>query len=315
LCSHPCFRNSAKAREGALFGFECLCDKLGRLFEPYVIQILPLLLVCFSDPVIAVREAAECSARPMMSHLIGQGVKLVLPSLLQGLEDKAWRTKQGSVQLLGAMAYCAPQQLSQCLPKIVPKLTEVLTDTHPKVQSAAQMALQQVGSVIKNPEISALVSTLLLSISDPNEYTKHSLDILLQTTFVNTIDAPSLALLVPIVHRGLRERSADTKKKAAQIVGNMCSLVTEPKDMLPYISLMLPEVKKVLVDPIPEVRAVAARALGSLIRGMGEEKFPDLVPWLLETLKSDNSNVERSGAAQGLSEEFSKGTRRSFVWI
>lgn len=68
----------------------------------------------------------------------------------------------------------------------------------------------------------------------------------MQTTFVNSIDAPSLALLVPIVHRGLRVRSADTKKRASQIVGNMCSLVTEPKDMIPYIGLLLPEVKKVL---------------------------------------------------------------------
>ncbi|KAM7532155.1 hypothetical protein LguiB_035565 [Lonicera macranthoides] len=295
-------RNSAKCREGALLAFECLCEKLGRLFEPYVIQMLPLLLVSFSDQVIAVREAAECAARAMMSQLSAQGVKLVLPSLLKGLEDKAWRTKQSSVQLLGAMAYCAPQQLSQCLPKIVPKLTEVLTDTHPKVQSAGQTALQQVGNVIKNPEISSLVPTLLMGLTDPNDHTRYSLDILLQTTFINSIDAPSLALLVPIVHRGLRERSAETKKKAAQIAGNMCSLVTEPKDMVPYIGLLLPEVKKVLVDPIPEVRSVAARAIGSLIRGMGEENFPDLVPWLLDTLKSDGSNVERSGAAQGLSE-------------
>ncbi|ESQ38842.1 hypothetical protein EUTSA_v10022486mg [Eutrema salsugineum] len=295
-------RNSAKRREGALLAFECLCEKLGKLFEPYVIKMLPLLLVSFSDQVGAVREAAECAARAMMSHLSVYGVKLVLPSLLKGLEDKAWRTKQSSVQLLGAMAFCNPQQLSQCLPRVVPKLTEVLTDTHPKVQSAGQLALQQVGSVIKNPEISSLVPTLLLALTDPNEYTRHSLDILLQTTFVNSVDAPSLALLVPIVHRGLRERSSETKKKASQIVGNMCSLVTEPKDMIPYIGLLLPEVKKVLVDPIPEVRAVAARAVGSLIRGMGEENFPDLVPWLFETLKSDTSNVERSGAAQGLSE-------------
>ncbi|KAL3681502.1 hypothetical protein R1sor_024458 [Riccia sorocarpa] len=295
-------KNSARAREGALGGFECLCEKLGRVFEPYVIQILPVLLVCFSDQVIAVREAAEAAARAIMAQLSGQGVKLVLPALMKGLEDKAWRTKQGSVQLLGAMAFCAPTQLSQCLPTIVPKLSEVLTDTHPKVQSAAQTSLQQVGSVIRNPEIAALVPTLLVGIADPNEHTKSCLELLLQTTFVNSVDAPSLALLVPIVHRGLRERSAETKKKAAQIVGNMSSLVTEHKDMLPYLSLLLPEVKKVLVDPIPEVRTVAARALGSLIRGMGEENFQDLVPWLLETLKSENSSVERSGAAQGLSE-------------
>ncbi|KAD4888101.1 hypothetical protein E3N88_20174 [Mikania micrantha] len=296
-------RNSAKCREGSLLAFECLCEKLGKLFEPYVIYLLPLLLVSFSDQVVAVREAAEGAARAMMSQLTAQGLNLFLLCMLfQGLEDKAWRTKQSSVQLLGSMAYCAPQQLSQCLPRIVPKLTEVLTDTHPKVQSAGQTALQQVGSVIKNPEIASLVPTLLMGLTDPNDHTKYSLDILLQTTFINSIDAPSLALLVPIVHRGLRERSAETKKKAAQIAGNMCSLVTDPNDMLPYIGLLLPEIKKVLVDPIPEVRSVAARAVGSLIRGMGEENFPDLVPWLLDTLKSDGSNVERSGAAQGLSE-------------
>lgn len=87
----------------------------------------------------------------------------------------------------------------------------------------------QVGSVIRSPEMSALVPALLAAIADPNASTRDCLETLLSTTFVNTIDAPSLALVVPVVHRGLRDRSGDTKKRAARIAGTMCSLTNDPK--------------------------------------------------------------------------------------
>merc|ERR1719424_2023695 len=136
---------------------------------------------------------------------------------MKGLEDNAWRTKQGSVQLMGAMAACAPKQLSACLPQIVPRLSETLIDTHPKVVDAANAALKAIGEVIKNPEIEALSDYLLGAIAKPAELTQPCLDVLLEMTFVNVVDAPSLALIVPVLSRGLRDRRADLKKKAAKI--------------------------------------------------------------------------------------------------
>ena len=161
------------------------------------------------------------------------------------------------------MAHCAPRQLGTCLPTIVPVMADAVSDSKAQVRDAAKAALNQVGSVIKNPEILAIAKVIINSLSDP-ELTAKALEVVIDTTFVNAVDAASLALLVPVIKRGLKHRSTELKKRAATIVGNMCNLVADAKDVAPYIQDLLPIIKTSILDPSPEMRATAAQAHAQL---------------------------------------------------
>ena len=287
-------------RQGALFAYELLALLLGQIFEPYVIQIVPQLLASFGDASADVREACLDAAKTCFSKLSSYGVKIILPTLLDGLEESQWRSKKGACDLLGAMAYLDPQQLAVSLPDIIPPLTNVLNDSHKEVRIAANRSLQRFGEVISNPEVKSLVSVLLKALSDPTKYTEDALEALIKVSFVHYLDSPSLALIVRILQRGLGDRSA-TKRKSAQIIGSLAHL-TERKDVISHLPILVSGLRLAIVDPVPATRATASKALGSLVEKLGEDALPDLIPSLMTTLKSDTGAGDRLGSAQALSE-------------
>lgn len=286
---------------GGLIALEVFMSMLGRLFEPYICQLIPNLLACFSDPTNAVRDATSDAARVIMKYLSAAGVRLTLPVLLKSIDQDAWRTKVGAVQLLASMGNCAPKQLSLCLPSIVPKVIEVLGDSHMKVQEAAALALKQLCHAIRNPEISSLSKHIMTALQDSAKETHSCLLMITKLEFKHFIDAASLSLLMPIVQRGFKERSSETRKLAAQIIGALY-LLTNQRDLSPYLPAVIPDVKSSILDPVPEVRSVTAKALGAMVRGSGEDVIVELMPWLLEKLACITSQVDRSGAAQAIAE-------------
>ncbi|OAA66638.1 heat-like protein [Niveomyces insectorum RCEF 264] len=293
-------KKDANQRESALLAYELLSTILGRLFEPYVIQIVPQLLAGFGDGSPNVREASLAAAKACFAKLSSFGVKKILPTLLDGLDDPQWRSKKGACDLLGAMAYLDPQQLAQSLPVIIPPLTAVLNDSHKEVRAAANKSLKRFGEVINNPEVRSLVDILLKALSDPTKYTDDALDALIKIQFVHYLDAPSLALISRILQRGLGDRS-NTKRKASQVIGSLAHL-TEKKDLVAHLPVLVAGLKVAVVDPVPTTRATASRALGSLVEKLGEDALPDLIPGLMQTLKSDTGAGDRLGSAQALSE-------------
>ena len=223
-------KKDVNERQGAFLCYELLSLILGRVFEPYVIQIVPQLLSGFGDASADVREACLDAAKTCFSSLSSYGVKQVLPTLLEGLDESQWRSKKGACDSLGAMAYLDPEQLAVSLPEIIPPLTEVLNDSHKEVRASANRSLQRFGEVISNPEVKSQVGILLKALSDPTKYTESALDALIKVNFVHYLDAPSLALVVRILERGLGDRSG-TKRKASQIIGSLAHL-TERKDLV-----------------------------------------------------------------------------------
>ncbi|KAI0410972.1 armadillo-type protein [Xylaria grammica] len=293
-------KKEPQQREGAFIAFELLPTILGRLFEPYVIQIVPQLLTGFGDSSADVREACLAAAKACFAKLSSYGVKQILPTLLNGLDDDQWRSKRGACELLGAMAYLDPQQLAQSLPDIIPPLTGVLNDSHKEVRAAGNKSLKRFGDVIENPEVKSLVDILLKALSDPTKYTDDALDSLIKVQFVHYLDAPSLALVTRILQRGLGDRS-NTKRKASQVIGSLAHL-TERKDLITHLPVLVSGLKVAAVDPVPTTRATASRALGSLVEKLGEDALPDLIPSLMQTLKSETGAGDRLGSAQALSE-------------
>lgn len=97
-----------------------------------------------------------------------------------------------------------------------------------------------------------------------------SIHALSATTFVQAVEQPTLAILVPLLVRGLIERSTPIKRKTAIIVANMAKLVPEVSHAAPLIPKLLPGLKK-LRDEVsdPEARNVATKAFETLLHAAG----------------------------------------------
>ena len=73
--------------------------------------------------------------------------------------------------------------------------------------------MKQIGSVIRNPEIQAIVPILLKALQDPSAKTGECLQTLLDTKFVHFIDAPSLALIMPVVSYNISKKVRENNLK------------------------------------------------------------------------------------------------------
>jgi len=215
----------------------------------------------------AVRAAAQETAFAICSNMNAFALKSLLPQLFAKLVvEEKWQVRELALKCFTVFNEKAPRQLGNALPEVVPEVTACMWDTKKQIKTASTNAMKSAMSVIGNRDIEHMTENILTAITKPKEVPE-IMHKMAGVTFVQSVESPALAMVVPLLLRGLREKQTATKRQAAVIIDNMSKLVDNPLDAAPFLPLLLPALEtnaESVADP--EARSVIERAVTQLKR-------------------------------------------------
>ena len=226
-----------------------------------------------------VKEAAQEAVLALVRAINPNSVKAILPPIINSiLTAQKWPEKMSALKCVEALVESAPAQLSYRVPELIPVVSESMWDTKPEVKKYAYGTMEKLCGLIVNKDIERFIPELIKCIAKP-ENVPETVHLLGATTFVTDVHEPTLAIMVPLLDRGLVERETAIKRKSAVIVDNMCKLVEDPQIVASFLPKLMPALEKnygTLADP--EAREKTKQGLDTLIRvgDVKDGKIPEV---------------------------------------
>jgi elongation factor 3 len=221
-----------------------------------------------------VTKAASDAAMAICANVNPFAMKGLLPIIFSKLPvEKKWQVRELALKCLASFGAVAPKQLSNALPEVVPEVTACMWDTKKQIKKAATEAMREALKVIGNKDIDHMTEKILTAITKPKEVPEIMHE-MAGVTFVQSVESPALAMVVPLLLRGLREKATATRRQSAVIINNMSKLVDDPLDAAPFLPLLLPALEtnaSSISDP--EARGVTEKAVEQLnrLKGLAEK--------------------------------------------
>ncbi|CCD52694.1 hypothetical protein ACHAO1_005519 [Botrytis cinerea] len=298
-------KKDANVRERALNAIQAIAEhsEVSAAVEPYLIVLLGPVLNSVGDKMVPVKNAAQAAALAIVKAVNPNAVKAILPPIIKSiLEAQKWPEKMTGLDCIEALVESAPTQLALRVPDLIPVVSESMWDTKPEVKKRAYNIMEKVCGLIVNKDIERFIPELIKCIAKP-ENVPETVHLLGATTFVTDVHEPTLAIMVPLLDRGLNERETAIKRKSAVIIDNMCKLVEDPNIVAAFLPKLMPGLIKNyenLADP--EAREKTKQGLDTIKRvgAVGADgKIPEpsnagqvsTVEAILKDILSSNKNA------------------------
>ena len=223
-----------------------------------------------------VRTAAEEAAFAIVDKINPFAIKSLLPAIFKALPvEQKWQIRELALKCLERFVTVAPRQLGDALPEVIPEVTACMWDTKKQVKAAATSTMKSAMDVIGNKDVEHMTGQILTAITKPKEVPE-IMHKMAGVTFVQSVESPVLAVVVPLLLRGLREKQTATKRQSAVIINNMSKLVDNPLDAAPFLPLLLPALEQNATSIAdPEAREVTERAVAQLnrLKGLADKQM------------------------------------------
>jgi elongation factor 3 len=248
-----------------------------------------------------VKDAAEAAAFAICENINPFAMKSLLPTIFIYLPvEKKWQMRELALKCLSKFAKTAPRQLGDALPEVVPEVTACMWDTKKQVKNAATDTMKAALDVIGNRDIEHMTDKILKAITKPKEVPEIMHE-MAGVTFVQSVESPALAMVVPLLLRGLREKSTATRRQSAVIINNMSKLVDNPLDAAPFLPLLLPALETNATSIAdPEARETTEKAVSQLkrLKGLADKQASVRgdISKLEEVIKKEFGVPEADGA-------------------
>ena len=276
-------KKNAAGREGACMLVMTLFDEgVGHEVEPFIMNgVFETIVEAMGDKEKIVRQRAEDALLLVVRNMSTWAGPQVIRVLLHQMRTAGkWQVKTGCVRLLEELVQTCPDMVARMMTEIIPVMAEVIWDTKSDVQKASRASLEKLCALVSNKDIERFIPALIQSLIHPVEEVPKTIQLLSATTFVQEVDSPTLALMTPLLSRGLTERPTATKRKVAVIIDNMSKLVDNERTVRPFLPKLLPGLIKIETTVSdPEARSVVQRAINTLrqvgkVDGDGSEVKP-----------------------------------------
>lgn len=280
------------AQEGALLAVRALAERCGDAAEPYILPLLGGCLALTGSSSLAVREAAEDCCRALVDLANPLSAGLVLPVFFKAFEHPDWRVKTCSLDRVAHFAQVSPEDIALHLPLAIPRVTPLVWDTKLQVSKAANACLLSICGTNANPDVKHAIPAVVAAIVKPADTVK-AIEKLMHTTFICPVDAGTLAILCPVLSRGLKEKLTNHKRMASVVIENMSKLVDSPSAVAPFGPLLVPELKRVCDNvQFEEIRDVALNALKSLTKALGHSSVEEATAAYAAMMEEESRRIE-----------------------